>query len=229
MSVKESISLQFNEILWEASILGEQVILLSCDPEMPIEKIHQSVRAIEDEMGGDLHDIVPTYHSIAVFSNLGMTDLVSRLEGKVTDSSSKQSSQKPIELPICYDYGLDLDRVAIENQLTKKQVIDLHLKGIYQSLFIGFTPGFIYADGLNEKLHCPRLENPRRQVPEGSVGIAGNQTGIYSLSSPGGWNIVGLTPKKLFDKKKNPPMLIGVGQQYRFFQISKAEFDAWED
>ncbi|MEP0986000.1 allophanate hydrolase subunit 1 [Ekhidna sp.] len=229
MLEKESILLQFNSISWEACLLGEQVVLLSCDVGIPIEKIHQSVQIIENTLEGDLYDIVPTYHSIAVFSNLALSNLISRLEGKSMTLSINKKAKKTLEIPICYEFGTDLDRVANENQLTKNEVIDFHLQGTYRALFFGFTPGFIYADGLSEKLYCPRLETPRNRVGEGSVGIAGNQTGIYSLASPGGWNIIGRTPVKLLDIEQQHSNFIDVGATYRFFQISKSAFDSWDN
>ena len=132
-----------------------------------------------------------------------------------------------VELPICYEMGMDLDRICKHTYLKSEEVISRHLKGVYRSIFIGFTPGFIYSDGLDSKLECPRLNNPRKNIPYGSVGIAGNQTGIYSLNSPGGWNIIGRTPIRIFDAEKLPPMLINVGTKYRFHQISTEEFESW--
>ncbi|WP_425389837.1 5-oxoprolinase subunit PxpB [Ekhidna sp.] len=228
MSTKESKSLQFNEVSWKASYLGEQVILLECPKDTPIEIIHRSVRIIEAELQNGLKDIVPAYHSIAIFGECSIEDLQERLSGKSSKATHEKQFRKTIKLPICYELGLDLDRVSKHTGLSVEDIIDMHLKGTYRSVFIGFTPGFIYADGLNPQIACPRLENPRQKIPNGSVGIAGNQTGIYSLASPGGWNIIGRTPKKIFDVSNDPPMLIDVGMSYKFFRITKEEFEAWE-
>ncbi|WP_370088649.1 5-oxoprolinase subunit PxpB [Ekhidna sp.] len=210
------------------SLLDEQVVLLECPVHTPIERIHGSTHLIEQILSDHLEDIVPAYHSIAIFSKLSIEYICASLDGKNESKEEIASSKRIVKLPICYELGMDLERVSTSANLSEDQVIELHLKGTYRSLFIGFTPGFIYADGLDEKLACVRLENPRNQIPAGSVGIGGNQTGIYSLASPGGWNIIGRTPEKIFDPKNKPPMLIDVGTSYQFYRISKAEFEAWE-
>ncbi|MEQ9023067.1 MAG: 5-oxoprolinase subunit PxpB [Pseudomonadales bacterium] len=220
--------LQFNGISWRVSLLGEQVILLECAKDTNIEQIHESTYLIEEVLNKNLKDIVPAYHSIAIFTALSIEELIHSLNGKKVSRKRESNSNGIIDLPICYELGMDLERVAQANSLTKEQVIETHLKNTYRSLFVGFTPGFIYADGLDESLACPRLEKPRNRIPDGSVGIAGSQTGIYSLSSPGGWNIIGRTPVKVFDSRRQPPMLIDVGVHYRFQRITKEEFESWE-
>lgn len=227
MSVKASKSLQFNGVSWGLSLLGEEVILLECNRSVPIEKIHESTHALTIILKDQLLDIVPAYHSIAVFCSLSPDDLCQLLEGKFANANQSLSQSEIIELPICYELGIDLERISKHTGLSIEQVISLHLNSVYRSLFIGFTPGFIYADGLDERLSCPRLDDPRTKIPEGSIGIGGNQTGIYSLESPGGWNILGRTPEKVFDMNRKPPMLIDVGISYRFKRISKEEFESW--
>ncbi|MEO9740217.1 MAG: 5-oxoprolinase subunit PxpB [Ekhidna sp.] len=219
----------FNQIRWSCFKLGEEVMLLECSKETSIEKIHESSHSIEKIIGDQLIDIVPAYHSIAIFTTLSMPQIFQLLRKNADSDKESGIDKKVIELPICYETGMDLDRVANESNLSAEEVISMHLKSVYRSLFIGFTPGFIYADGLDEKLTCPRLDNPRKNVPSGSVGIAGSQTGIYSLESPGGWNIIGRTPAKIFDPNRREPMLIGVGMKYRFFRITKAKFESWEN
>lgn len=228
MSIKESKSLQFNGILWNVSYLGETVILLECAKDTSIEEVHHSSHAIVKALEDNLLDIVPAYNSIAVFTSMSIQEFIQTLKEVTLEGIDSISEQNIIELPICYEFGMDLGRVAKHAGLSEKQVINEHLNGVYHSLFIGFTPGFIYAGGLNEKLSCPRLDSPRKKVPPGSVGIAGNQTGIYSLESPGGWNIIGRTPIKLFDMEKHPPMKVDVGTKYRFKRIDKDQFENWE-
>ena len=221
--------LLFNNISWKVKLLGEQVLLLETAREIPIEVIHQSTKLLEDTLGSDLDDIVPAYHSVAIFSSLEMSELLEKLNGISGSKEQLNAKKEVIELPICYEEGLDLARLIEKTGMSEEQLIEKHLKGTYRSLFIGFTPGFIYADGLDESLACPRLEQPRKQIPSGSVGIAGGQTGIYSLASPGGWNIIGRTPTKIFDRHRNSPMLIEVGARYRFYRITQKEFETWED
>lgn len=219
--------LQFNNIQWQVSLLAERVMLLECPKTTLIEHIHSSSHLIHSILGDSLEDIVPAYHSIAIFSELSKDRILELLDGKQELEQELTDSREVVKLPICYEPGMDLNRVAKSANLSIDEVIKLHLGGTYRSLFIGFTPGFIYADGLNELIACPRQESPRKLIPGGSVGIGGNQTGIYSLASPGGWNIIGRTPAKIFDLNRKPPMLIDVGAQYQFYRITKQEFETW--
>jgi inhibitor of KinA len=134
-----------------------------------------------------------------------------------------------VEIPVCYDpeFALDLDHVAQHAQMSPKEVVDLHRATDYHVNCIGFTPGFPYLAGLPEKLATPRRATPRKEIPAGSVAIGGRQSGIYSLRSPGGWNVIGRTPLRLFDPQKNPPALLRAGDRLRFQAISRQEFEAW--
>ncbi len=228
MKTKGSKSLHFNNLDWDVFQMGEKVILLECSIETAIEHIHQSDQLIRDILGKQLDDIVPAYNSITIFTNLSLEDVCSNLQDQVAEDLDVLSDNEIIQIPICYELEQDLDRVSQEVGLSKNEIIDRHLKGIYRVVFIGFTPGFVYADGLDELITCPRLDNPRKMVAAGSVGIGGSQTGIYSLSSPGGWNIIGQTPIALFDKQNQPPMRLEVGISYQFFRVNKKEFSSWE-
>lgn len=203
------------------------MILLEAPSDVAIAHIHQSTHLIESILGDELEDIVPAYHSIALFSNLDATALLSTLASADIRETTVPDEQKIVEIPICYEMGLDLEEVANHANISIKQLIDIHLSGTYRSLFIGFTPGFIYADGLDKRLACPRKANPRTRLPAGSVGIGGSQTGIYSLESPGGWNIIGLTPMQLFDVQHDPPMIVEVGTVFTFKRITKDQFESW--
>ncbi len=133
-----------------------------------------------------------------------------------------------IEIPVCYeaDFAPDLDHVARHAALTPKEVVDLHAGGKYSVACLGFTPGFAFLTGLSNKLATPRRSTPRKEVTPGSVGIGGAQTGIYPLRSPGGWNIIGRTPVRLFDPARNPPALLATGDQVVFRPVSRQEFDS---
>jgi inhibitor of KinA len=132
-----------------------------------------------------------------------------------------------IEIPVCYggDFGPDLEFVARHNKLTPQEVIKIHTAGTYLIYMIGFTPGFPFLGGLSERLFTPRRENPRQLVPAGSVGIANNQTGIYSIDSPGGWQLIGKTPIKIYNPKGTPPILLKAGNFLKFRGISREAFD----
>ena len=123
-------------------------------------------------------------------------------------------------IPVVYD-GPDLDSVASRLGLTAQQVVDLHARPIYRVFLVGFVPGWAYMGPLPEELELPRLEVPRKRVPAGSVAIAGRQTGIYPLPSPGGWHLIGRTSVKLFFPDRDPPSLFRAGDRVKFFRISE--------
>jgi len=131
-----------------------------------------------------------------------------------------------IEIQVAYgnDFGPDLEFVAQHNNLTPEEVIQIHTSGTYLIYMLGFTPGYPFLGGLSEKIFTPRLENPRLVVPAGSVAIANNQTGIYPIDSPGGWQLIGRTPIKLYDPTGSPPILLKAGNYVSFKRISREEF-----
>ena len=202
--------------------------MLQGPEDVEVEKIHDSSKAIEHLLGSQLWDIVPAYDSIALFTTLEVREVIHQLKKGAPSSTTSTIPSDTIVVPICYELGDDLDYLSSHCNLSTEEMIARHLAGMYRAIFIGFTPGFIYADGLDSKLACPRKANPRIHIPAGSIGIGGEQTGIYSLDSPGGWNIIGRTPQRLFDLEKKPPMTITVGTQFRFERITKAQFEEWE-
>jgi KipI family sensor histidine kinase inhibitor len=139
----------------------------------------------------------------------------------------KRLPSSAIEIPVCYDqkYALDLEEVTYQTGLSADELIETHSSGTYRVNCLGFTPGFPYLSGLPAKLAVPRRPVPRKAVPGGSVAIGGNQTGIYPITSPGGWNVIGRTPLRLFTPAKNPPALLCPGDNVRFRPISPQEFE----
>lgn len=131
-----------------------------------------------------------------------------------------------VEVPVCYgnELGPDIEYVAKVNELTVDEVIEIHSKGEYLVYMIGFAPGFPYLGGLSEKIHTPRRQSPRTAIPEGSVGIAGSQTGVYPIETPGGWQIIGQTPLKLFDLSREQKTLLKCGDLVKFCPISYEEY-----
>lgn len=131
-----------------------------------------------------------------------------------------------VEIPVCYggEFGEDIEHVAQVNNLTVDEVIEIHSKGRYLVYMIGFAPGFPYLGGLSEKIHTPRRKSPRTAIPEGSVGIAGSQTGVYPIETPGGWQIIGRTPTKLFDLESEKKTLLKCGDIAKFYPISYSEY-----
>ncbi len=133
-----------------------------------------------------------------------------------------------MEIAVCYhaEFAPDLEEVARHAGLSAEQIIRRHSGADYTVACVGFLPGFAYLAGLPESLATPRRAEPRKEVPAGAVGIGGGQTGIYPLRSPGGWNLIGRTPQRMFDPEATPPALLQAGDRVRFRAITREEFDA---
>jgi inhibitor of KinA len=146
---------------------------------------------------------------------------------RVETISDQQTHNQIIQIPVCYDpvFGFDLEELTSFYQLKKEEIIEIHSSAIYTVFMIGFVPGFPYLGGLSEKLIAPRKQNPRPAIPAGSVGIAGRQTGIYPLETPGGWQIIGRTASKLFAANRPQPALLKAGDKIKFEPISLTEFE----
>jgi inhibitor of KinA len=182
-----------------------------------------------------IYDTVPAYTTLSVFFDPMVLIQVKDMPGKSCfekisgylnqvkdeENPSSISETKIISIPVCYggSLGPDLEYVAIYHQITVDEVIKLHSSAIYTVYMIGFIPGFAYMGGLNDLLETPRKATPLK-VPAGAVGIAGKQTGIYPLETPGGWQIIGQTPFNLFDANRQPPALLKAGDKIRFESIS---------
>jgi inhibitor of KinA len=149
-----------------------------------------------------------------------------RFMDQTTDGPAA-ADQPLIRIPVCYGgkFGPDIEEVAEYNKMQVRDVVRLHTETIYTVYMVGFLPGFPYLGGMNEKLATPRRLHPRKIVPAGSVGIAGAQTGIYPLSSPGGWQLIGRTPMILFDPLLASPVLLRAGNRIRFSGITLSEYN----
>lgn len=185
-------------------------------------------------------DVIPAYTTITV-----IYDVVQLLHKKVhphewmtaailditnVPLQSIEHTTRIVDIPVCYggDYGPDLRALAMTHHMTVSEVIERHCKPIYDIPMLGFAPGFPYLRGLDAQLATPRKQTPALRIPQGSVGIAGAQTGIYSIETPGGWHIIGRTPLALFQPEKTPPVLLKAGDRLRFVPISAAQFESWE-
>ena len=184
---------------------------------------------LEREKTEGILEIVPTYRSASVYydpSVISYKSLVTLIE-RVLNTSDKSGHEEKtvVEIPVWYsrESGPDLEFVASHSGKTEDEVIAIHSRPEYLIYMLGFTPGFPYLGGMDESIAAPRLETPRVKIEAGSVGIAGSQTGIYSLDSPGGWRLIGKTPVKLFDIKREKPTLLESGQYLKFVPIGKDE------
>ena len=137
---------------------------------------------------------------------------------------------RTVEIPVCYggEFGPDLAYVAEYNNITIEEVIEIHCQGQYLVYMIGFAPGFPYLGGMSEKIATPRRPSPRLEIPAGSVGIAGMQTGVYPIATPGGWQLIGRTPLSLFRPQDECPSLLQAGDIIRFRPIPLAEYGEYE-
>ena len=144
-------------------------------------------------------------------------------------AKKKRSGTGLVEIPVCYEseFAFDLEEVAHRAKLSPMEVVRRHSAANYRVHCVGFTPGFPFLGGLPRELATPRRATPRKQVPAGSVAIGGAQTGVYPVASPGGWNVIGRTPLRLFDAERDPPALLSAGRRVRFRSITRAEFDAF--
>lgn len=199
------------------------------DPEIN-RKVRQIFLSLEKMPIHGVTEAIPTYRSILVFYDPIRID-VEKLKKEILDRENKPDKleippPETVEIQVAYggDFGPDLEFVSHHNKLTLDEVIQIHTSGTYLIYMLGFTPGFPFLGGLSEKIFTPRLENPRLVVPAGSVGIANNQTGIYPIDSPGGWQLIGRTPIKLYDPTGSPPILLKAGNYLRFKRISREEF-----
>jgi len=153
-----------------------------------------------------------------------MREMVEHALADPLESSTVLGRQ--IQIPVCYDPAMapDLPMLAARSGLTPSDIIQLHTATEYRVFMLGFLPGFPYMGTVNEQIATPRLAQPRQRVPAGSVGIAGIQTGIYPLESPGGWNLMGRTPLRMFDAQRTEPTLLQPGDRVRFYAVSLAQF-----
>lgn len=206
---------------WAVKLLGENAILLEALDEISTEAIHETLSLIEAQTLHGLTDIVPAYTSIAlIFDVLQTSHFEITTHLKSIKKMSVQHSLNPTlhHIPVDYGKGLDWEEITQTLCFSKAEIIEKHQAVEYRVAMLGFLPGFIYLSGLDKALHCPRKAKPRTRVPAGAVGIGGDQTGIYGLSSPGGWQIIGRTNMTLFDPKKEPPNRLNVGDKVKFLE-----------
>ncbi len=166
-------------------------------------------------------EVVPGMNNLTViFDPLAADpdDLQAKLKSAWESAGSAPGASREVEIPVQYggEYGPDLKAVADHTGMSAKEVVERHAGGDYIVFFLGFQPGFAYMGGLEDALHTPRRAEPRLEVPAGSVGIGGAQTGIYPATSPGGWQLIGRTALRLFDPARNPPTLLQPGDRVRF-------------
>lgn len=189
--------------------------------------------ALENGSVPGVFDFLPTYRSVLVYYDpLSVSpDAVQSQIARLLQSPDAEAAANPrvALIPTLYggDMGPDIGFVASHAGITEQEVIAIHSATDYLIYMMGFSPGFAYLGGLDQRLITPRLESPRTQIPAGAIGIAESQTGVYPVASPGGWQLIGRTPLRLFDPARNPPALLSAGDYVRFTPLAdRAEYDA---
>jgi inhibitor of KinA len=222
--------------------LGDQALMVELGDSIN-ESTHRRVqaawRALAAEKLPGVSEVVPAYTSVTLFYDPWqvvqagapeqeiVTWLTAQVRQRLKDPpKAAKAKSRTVEIPVCYggEFGPDLARVAAQAKLSPDEVIKRHSKATYLVYLIGFAPGFPYLGGLPKELATPRHAKPRMAVPAGAVGIAGEQTGIYPQVTPGGWNLIGATPLRLFRPEANPPVLLQAGDEVKFQAVTAAEF-----
>lgn len=194
------------------------------------EQLRKLLRLLESEPIAGVRNLHPAYCSLLVkFDALKWRH--EKLEKELRQylvrlDKVKLREPREVEIPVCYcrEYGPDLEEVAVLHEIKPEQVIHLHSSGTYLVYFLGFVPGFAYLGELPSELVTSRLATPRKRVPAGSVGIAGNQTGVYPFETPGGWRLLGRTPVSMFRTDRDGLSLLSIGDRVRFVPISRERF-----
>jgi inhibitor of KinA len=215
---------------------GDQGFLVrfgdTIDPAIS-EQVLDAVHWLETEPPAGVLDVVPGYAAVLVVHDPGHADpaevrswITRRLGDGANRCAPAGRRARRVEIPVLYDGSVapDLEPLAALKGLSVKDLVELHTAAAYRCYLLGFRPGFPFLGGLDARLHTPRLASPRAWVAAGSVGIGGQQTGIYPVSSPGGWRIIGRTPLRLFEPGRADPFLVHPGDQVAFIAVEPRQF-----
>lgn len=196
-------------------VAGERGLLVEVEDLATVHRLHAALRELDPP---GVVELVPAYRTVLIVADPGqaeaLDDLAARLPGLELPPAEAVAGET-VEIPVRYD-GEDLPEVAGLTGLEPEEVVRRHTAPEYTVAFLGFSPGFPYLVGLDPALEVPRRDTPRTSIPAGSVGLAGNQTGIYPTATPGGWQLIGRTEVTLFDPARDPPALLAPGIRLRF-------------
>jgi inhibitor of KinA len=222
--------------------LGDQGVTVTLGDSID-EATHRRVRSVVARLDRDppaaMIDRVAAFASVTVHYDLSLVGgdvpyerFVGTLRSRLADVEDEPPTPaRVVEIPVCYggELGPDLTDVAARHDMREDEVVDVHTAGEYLVYMVGFMPGFAYLGGLDPRIATPRRSSPRKAVPAGAVGIGGEQTGVYPMVSPGGWNLIGRTPRAIFDISREEPSLLAMGDRVRFRPITRDEFDVWRE
>jgi len=217
--------------------MGDRSLLVELGDEIS-SAVNQGVQelfnGLDIQKTDGILELVPAYRSLLVICDPLVISLAELKQIIIEIHHNLDRSQLPeprtVKIPVVYGdkYGPDLAEVADLHHMTPGEVVDFHTQPIYRVYMIGFTPGYPYLGELPDAIATGRRKTPRTRVPKGSVGIAQKQSGIYSVDSPGGWQIIGWTPIHLFDPRRNPPSLLVMGDRVQFYTITAEEAEQWQ-
>ena len=199
-----------------------------------IDYFHHISKLIKDKKIEGITNLTPSYNKLIVSFDLTVTNykkIKNFIESLSINKNIKNNNQK-VKIPVCCDdeYGLDFSRLIEKLNIDKDKILELYFSKEYFCYMTGFIAGMPFLGDLNENIRCDRLETPRVKMPKGSVGITEQFANIYTFESPGGWNIIGNTPKKIFDDKNlDQPALVNPGDKVSFYQITKEEYLNWNE
>ena len=199
-----------------------------------IDYFHHISKLIKDKKIEGITNLTPSYNKLIISFDLTITNYIkikNFIEGLTINRDIKNNNQK-IKIPVCCDdeYGLDFLRLTEKLNIGKDKILELYFDKEYFCYMTGFIAGMPFLGDLNKSIRCDRLETPRLKMPKGSVGITEQFANIYTFESPGGWNIIGNTPKKIFDDKNLvQPALVNPGDKVSFYQITKEEYLNWNE
>jgi KipI family sensor histidine kinase inhibitor len=216
--------------------MGDQAVMVELGDEISPavnQKVRELLILLEENPLEGVREVLPSYRSLLIMYDPARTGLeklrpqIRKAAGRL--AAARVPEPKTVHLPVVYggSYGPDLQWVADYHGVSREEVIELHAATIYQVYMIGFTPGFAYMGELPAALDTPRRDTPRTAVPKGSIGIAQRQTGVYPVQSPGGWQVIGRTPRELFNPHQWPPALLEMGDRVRFEPIKEKELLKW--
>jgi inhibitor of KinA len=223
------------------SNLGDAAVYCDFGPEVN-EKINTNVinyfnhlsQSIKEEKIIGITNLTPSYNKLVISFDLTITNYknIKNFLENLTILENTKKNNKKIKIPVCCaeEYGLDFKRLVKKLDTTKDEILKLYFNKEYFCYMTGFIAGMPFLGDVNENIRCDRLETPRVKVPKGSVGITEQFANIYTFESPGGWNIIGNTPMKIFDKENlNQPALINPGDRVNFYQITNKEYLNWNE
>ncbi|MBE5924957.1 MAG: 5-oxoprolinase subunit PxpB [Lachnospiraceae bacterium] len=214
---------------------GDEALIVEFGMEIDDEinrKVQRLADFIRSQNISGIRELLPTFRSLMIFYNsnvISYKKLIGEIKHFKNDKDEGVAEKKKILcVPCCYgsDYGPDLKEMSSRLGMSTEEIIKLHSQSDYKIYMLGFLPGFTYLGGLDKRIHMPRLDTPRTSIPAGSVGIGGNQTGVYPVASPGGWWLIGNTPIEFYNPQREMPVLCNAGEYIRFIPISISDYES---